>query len=278
MITTGENCILNISTVIVIKMREEFKELMTMKFGLFILIISIRNIPLNIFSITIQKAILFITKAIYSLVQGMLFRNESNWIVAYGQKMSYKPRNSIVLNRKSNKELKNLEKETNNFQNILKKSDFLFKNRDCMFAKLISSIFENLNGTASTEVFKKKRKTEKALIAEDIPLPPNYKLTLSCYQIINDRVEDEVIEEGWRTIKQYDSWRKMYLEKAIKKKKHGHMIVSVKVRDKEIKRENEITIVDILDFDKSFTDRIMKGETDVELNESTQSSIGKFIE
>jgi hypothetical protein len=70
----------------------------------------------------------------------------------------------------------------------------------------------------------------------------------------------------------------MYLEKAIKKKKHGHMIVSVKVRDKEIKRENEITIVDILDFDKSFTDRIMKGETDVELNESTQSSIGKFIE
>jgi hypothetical protein len=278
MITTGENCILNISTVIVIKMREEFKELMTMKFGLFILIISIRNIPLNIFSITIQRAILFITKAIYSLVQGMLFRNESNWIVTYGQKMSNEPGNSIVLNRKSNKELKNLEKETNNFQNIFKKSDFLFKHRDCMFAKLISSIFENLNGTASTEVFKKKRKTEKALIAEDISLPPNYKLTLSCYQIINDRVEDEVIEEGWRTIKQYDSWRKMYLEKAIKKKKHGHMIVSVKVRDKERKRENEITIVDILDFDKSFTDRIMKGETDVELNESTQSSIGKFSE
>jgi len=65
--------------------------------------------------------------------------------------------------------------------------------------------------------------------------------------------------------------------KHIKSSDHGHIIVTIKVRDEVRSRESELTIIDILGFDSTFTDKIMNGETDVELDKVNENDNGKLL-
>lgn len=53
------------------------------------------------------------------------------------------------------------------------------------------------------------------------------------------------------------------------------MVVTIKVRDVQKSKESELTIIDIIGFDQKFTERIMNGQTDIEITEENQDDYGK---
>jgi len=202
----------------------------------------------------IYHRILFIIKAIDELVQDLVLDNRSNWLVTYGQA-------GLLID--------SLTK--------VDKTKYLFEHYDSLFCQWIDSIFKTLinkSGFHSKNSLTRK-KAEKSF--DKIALPSTHKLFLSWYQIKNDEVNEEANFQEWTTIDKWNQWRKKNVVKHIKSSDHGHIIVTIKVRDEVRSRESELTIIDILGFDSTFTDKIMNGETDVELDKVNENDNGKLL-
>lgn len=67
-----------------------------------------------------------------------------------------------------------------------------------------------------------------------------------------------------------NKWRRNHLEK-YSKRNQSHIIVAIKVHDEKKNKDTELTFIDIIGFDRSFTDRIMNGETDVDFENENQN-------
>lgn len=186
--------------------------------------------------------------SINELVEGLVLRNANSTVVGYGQ---------------SN----------------LGKSQFLFKYPDCMFSECIYNIFQMLDEHGLSHTNLKNRKLSKVAksVLDNKPLSSDYKLSLSWYQIINDEVANEAIWQEWKTINDCNHWRRETLEKHIKNKIIGHLIVSIKLHDVKRLRDSELTFVDILGFDHTFTEKIMSGQTETILDKLTVNDPSKFI-
>jgi hypothetical protein len=181
--------------------------------------------------------------AVSALVQGLVLSNESSWLVTYGQ-------------------------------NNLNKTQYIFKNSDCLFAECILNIFETIDKSEWENPVKRHRRKSKIArsITEFKQLPDNYKLYLSWYQIFNDEVTEDVIWTEWNTINEWHTWRREKIEQQIKQKRIGHLLVTIKIHDENKHRDNELSFLDIVGFDDAFTDRIMDGETDIILDEFSEKN------
>lgn len=71
-----------------------------------------------------------------------------------------------------------------------------------------------------------------------------------------------------------NKWRRNNLEKYLKRNQ-SHIIVAIKVHDEKKNKDTELTFIDIISFDRSFTDRIMNGETDADFEEGVDNKNGK---
>ena len=73
---------------------------------------------------------------------------------------------------------------------------------------------------------------------------------------------------------EWNKWRRNNLEKYLKRNQ-SHIIVAIKVHDEKKNKDTELTFIDIIGFDRSFTDRIMNGETDADFEEGVDNKNGK---
>ena len=112
-------------------------------------------------------------------------------------------------------------------------------------------------------------------IIENYSLPSTHKLSLSSYQILNDEVTDETEWEECTTISECNKWRKENLVKKLKGGNLGHLVITIKLFDENRQKTSEITFIDVVGFDNSFTERIMNGEIDVSIEEGIESDFGK---
>lgn len=103
-------------------------------------------------------------------------------------------------------------------------------------------------------------------------MPENYQLSLSWYQIFNDEVTEDAIWTKWTTINEWHKWRREKIEQQIKRKRVGHLIVTIKIHDEHKQRDSELSFLDVVGFDHSFTERIMNGETDIVLDEFNEKN------
>ena len=55
------------------------------------------------------------------------------------------------------------------------------------------------------------------------------------------------------------------------KQPFSHIIFTIKIHDEIKNKDSELTFIDIVDFDNTFTDKIMNGETDVNIDETNQA-------
>lgn len=98
----------------------------------------------------------------------------------------------------------------------------------------------------------------------------SFKLYVNSYQIFNDEVLDENEFILWENIVECSKWRKSVLEPHLTKQ-HGHLIITIKIHDEDADRDSFLTFVDVMSFDHQFTDKIMSGHTDIEIDEKTVS-------
>ena len=159
-------------------------------------------------------------------------------------------------------------------QSMLGKSANLFETAESIFSEWISFLFLVIDQKERNDDFQTGNKNSIGKIRGISTKESNFKVYLSSYQIINEEVVKEVSWERCMNMIECNKWRRNNLEKYTKIN-NSHIIVSIKVHDEIKNKDSELTFIDIADFDRSFTDKIMNGETDVNFDQDISDHNGK---
>ncbi|CAI2359884.1 unnamed protein product [Moneuplotes crassus] len=175
-------------------------------------------------------------EAVCPLIDKMISNNENSCIITYGEK-------------------------------CCNKSEYFFRHPDSIFAEAISAIFDKCNAQMSQNNENQTKQDEATAKGRKSAIS-SFKIDLNSFQIRNDEVCEETEWKECNTLKECNKWRKEILEAKFKKAL-GHLITTIKVQVDcvdTVSTTNQITFIDVIGFDQSFTERIMGGHVDIPLD------------
>ena len=87
---------------------------------------------------------------------------------------------------------------------------------------------------------------------------------LSSYELLKNRGEAEI---DWVEVSDVQELKERFRAKFFEKlewEETGNIIAQIRVKDTEVGREAILTLIDLIGFDQSFTEKIMDGETSIQ--------------